>query len=32
MNAKMGANQANATKQEEILAEISTRMDANTKK
>jgi hypothetical protein len=32
MKAKMGANEANATKQEEILAEISTRMDANTKK
>jgi hypothetical protein len=31
MEAKLGANQSKAAKQEEMLAEISTRMDANTK-
>jgi hypothetical protein len=29
MDAKMDTNQAKATKQEEMLTEISTRMDAN---
>jgi hypothetical protein len=32
MNAKMDANQAKASKQDEMLAEISARMDINLNK